>query len=98
LLPVCRRNGNTFFVVIPQKNINETVTAADIPLARSQNTYVDDKEVSLLGTSPEKSVKVYDVSGNLQIHSAARVINMSELPSGLYLVNVNGQTRRVMKR
>jgi len=60
--------------------------------------YVDDKEVSLLGTSREKPVRVYNVSGLLHISSGARIINVSELPKGLYLVNVNGQTRRVMKR
>jgi hypothetical protein len=59
--------------------------------------YIEDK-VQNTSAREEQTVSVYDVSGTLQIHSAARVINMSELPAGLYLVNVNGQTRRVMKR
>lgn len=52
--------------------------------------------VSLL--NPEKkNIEIYDLSGHLLIKSSNRLIDTSNLPSGVYVANINGVRQKIIK-
>lgn len=55
------------------------------------------RELSLEGVAPETPVRVYGTGGKLLRQSTAQLIELADLPSGIYIIQVNGTSFKVAK-
>lgn len=56
------------------------------------------RDLSLDGISPDTPVVLYDTSGKLVLRGVARLLTVSSLPTGIYIVHVNNTSFKINKQ
>jgi len=58
--------------------------------------------VTVTGLTPGKTIRIYNVAGSLvgayTAHEDAMTINLDNLSSGMYFLNFDGQTTRIVRK
>ena len=63
---------------------------------------IDEDQVTFRGVPEANAVMVYDISGvrlpvRLTIHDNEAVLPLSQLPHGVYIVNINGKSFKILR-
>lgn len=56
------------------------------------------KELGLDGVAPGTPVRVYDTDGKLRQKGTARLISLQSLPTGIYIIQVNNTSFKIIKQ
>ncbi len=56
------------------------------------------KELGLEGVAPDTPVNVYDTDGKLRQKGTARLISLSSLTAGIYIIQVNNTSFKIRKQ
>lgn len=56
------------------------------------------KELGLEGVAPNTPVRVYDTSGKLRQKGTARLVTLTSLPAGVYIIQVNNTSFKIRKQ
>lgn len=56
------------------------------------------KELGLEGVAPNTPIRVYDTSGKLRQKGTARLVTLTSLPAGVYIIQVNNTSFKIRKQ
>lgn len=65
--------------------------------------YIDEHSITIYGIDNMSSIRIYDITGKIfkpeinTIDSKVFEINLSELPSGIYIINADGNSLKIRK-
>lgn len=65
--------------------------------------YIDEHSITIYGIDNMSSIRIYDITGKIfkpeinSIDSKVFEINLSELPSGIYIINADGNSIKIRK-
>lgn len=65
--------------------------------------YIDEHSITIYGIDNMSSIRIYDITGKIfkpeinSIDAKVFVINLSELPSGIYIINADGNSLKIRK-
>lgn len=65
--------------------------------------YIDEHSITIYGIDNMSSIRIYDITGKIfkpeinSIDSKVFEINLSELPSGIYIINADGNSLKIRK-
>ena len=83
-------DGTPTSVFNPMSESNESVKLYPNPCVNTLNVSTDDYNTPL--------VSVYDASGRMVFNGETNSVDMSEYKVGMYLVSVNGETKKILKK
>ena len=74
-------------------------THGNVTIQQETNKGINSVEIPAQGKSSDKSIiQVFDLNGDMVMQPTTNPFDMSALPNGIYLIKVNGETVKVIKR
>ena len=81
------------------ENITSGIDGIESDSLRLEIVYLDKDTLELIGAPDNAAVSMYTVSGSpVQFKLEHGVVDISNLAAGIYIMNVNGKSIKVVKR